>query len=114
MKIIKSNPTFVDPQKNEWPGTLIEFELEQNESLTPDRLPEIADQLRQEIEIGDYRGPIFISGRGPIWLFLLLAHQLHPGHSVGCFDPRIGYIISESHSPDLQTGTILEAVKETA
>ena len=108
MNFHKTNPTLQADQGTKWECTLIEFQLQEDEVLTPERLPEIAAQLREEIEIGDYRGPIFISGRGPIWCYLCLAHQLHPGHSVGAFDPRIGYIVTESHSPEIKIGTILQ------
>ena len=108
MRFIKSNPTLKTDQGAEWECTVIEFELQESEILTPDRLPEIAAQLREEIEVGIYRSPIFLSGRGPIWLYLCLTHELHPGHSVGGFDPRIGYIVCVSHSPQLKVGTILQ------
>jgi len=42
--------------------------------------------------------PYILTGRGPIWLYLSVAHELH-GHATQLwgFDPKLGYILIYGH-----------------
>jgi CRISPR-associated protein Csx3 len=50
---------------------------------------------------------IVISGRGPIWLFLAIAHHFHPAQWVASHDPRLGgAVICQSHIPGVSPGDL--------
>lgn len=52
---------------------------------------------------------LVLSGRGPIWLFCALAHELHPAKWVGCHDPRLGgAVVIQSHTKDVQIGQLIK------
>lgn len=48
-----------------------------------------------------------ISGRGPVWLFSALVHKYHPSPWVGVFDPRLGCVVVETHSPKRKVGEVV-------
>lgn len=50
---------------------------------------------------------IILSGRGPIWLFARLVHHYHPALWVAVHDPRIGYIVVQSHSKERKEGEVI-------
>jgi CRISPR-associated protein Csx3 len=51
---------------------------------------------------------VILSGRGPIWLFARLIHHYHPARWIAVHDPRIGYIVAQSHCKERREGEILE------
>jgi CRISPR-associated protein Csx3 len=53
---------------------------------------------------------VILSGRGPIWLFARLIHHYHPTRWIAVHDPRIGYIVVQSHCKERHEGEILEAI----
>ena len=53
---------------------------------------------------------VILSGRGPIWLYARLLHHFHPARWVAIHDPRIGYIVVQSHVKERYEGEILEVV----
>src|SRR3989338_6541627 len=57
-------------------------------------------------EAGDLSGdkPVLLNGRGPVWGYAMLAHSAHPTPAVATFDPRLGYVVVATHSPDYQVG----------
>jgi len=57
-------------------------------------------------EIGDLSGDkaVLLNGRGPVWGYAMLAHSAHPTPAVATFDPRLGYVVVATHSPDYQVG----------
>jgi len=55
----------------------------------------------------NYSKLVAISGRGPVWLFSTLTHILHPSSAVAVCDPRLGYIIVESHVTKFQVGDVI-------
>lgn len=57
----------------------------------------------------DYTKGVVINGRGPIWLYSYLTHQLHIAAYVATFDPRIGAIVVQSHKANTyRTGDVIE------
>ena len=52
-----------------------------------------------------------ISGRGPVWLFAALAHEYHPRPFVATFDPRLGGVVVESHTPNHKVGEVVAVDK---
>lgn len=80
--------------------TVVEFELQG--PITPEVLKGI-----KLPKINPQKG-VIISGRGPVWLYGFLVHELHPTLWVGCFDPRLGGgVVVATHSPEKQVGDIV-------
>ncbi len=73
-----------------------------------DRIIEPSDLANLELPSGiDTTGGIILSGRGPIWLYAHLVHELHPTAWVACYDPRLGAIVVSTHSRLTQIGQVL-------
>lgn len=56
-----------------------------------------------------------VSGRGPIWLFLLLQHELHGAvANFGAFDPKVGIVVTATHYWDspYNEGCVIEVPDE--
>lgn len=51
---------------------------------------------------------VVLEGRGPIWLYSYLVHSYHATAWIGVYDPRIGVVVVESHSPRMNTGDIFK------
>jgi len=52
--------------------------------------------------------PILVNGRGPIWGYGLLFHAAHPTPAIATYDPRLGYVVVQSHDERFSLGQILE------
>ncbi|MEF3191394.1 MAG: CRISPR-associated protein Csx3 [Campylobacterales bacterium] len=50
---------------------------------------------------------VVISGRGPIWLYARLIHHYHPARWIAIHDPRIGYVVVQSHSKERREGEVI-------
>lgn len=51
---------------------------------------------------------VVITGRGPIWLYVALAHHYHPALWVATYDPRLmGAVVSQTHTPLVKLGDIV-------
>ena len=77
---------------------IVEFEL--SEPLTPEELKSI----KPPNIVG--KG-VVLSGRGPIWLYGFLIHYYHPATFIATYDPRIGAVIVESHTPKHKVGDVI-------
>ena len=75
----------------------------------PDRLIQPRDLAKLSLPDGiDATAGVVISGRGPIWLYTYLVHELRPTAWVACFDPRMGgAVVVTTQSPQPQTGQII-------
>jgi CRISPR-associated protein Csx3 len=51
--------------------------------------------------------PVLINGRGPIWGYGMLFHLAHATPAIAAYDPRLGYVVIQSHDPCFQVGQIL-------
>ena len=51
--------------------------------------------------------PVLLNGRGPVWGYGMLLHSAHPTPAVATFDPRIGYVVVQSHDARFAVGQIL-------
>ena len=84
--------------------TLVEFVLEG--AITPEIFPEVSRKL-EELKLKMNKG-IVISGRGPIWLYAFICHKLHPSKWLAVFDPRLGAVVVQSHTPEVKEGGIVK------
>ncbi|MGC1308300.1 MAG: CRISPR-associated ring nuclease Crn3/Csx3 [Phormidesmis sp.] len=55
----------------------------------------------------DPREGVVISGRAPVWLSVYLAHECHPTAWVACFDPRLGAVVTFTHTHAVRVGRII-------
>lgn len=55
----------------------------------------------------DPRKGVLISGRAPVWLYAYLVHECHPTLWVACFDPRLGAVVTSTHSSQLSVGDVI-------
>jgi len=83
---------------------LVEFEIP-NGVTTPEQFAAAV----QEIEL-QLTGPlpILINGRGPVWGYGMIFHAAHPSPAIATYDPRLGYVIVQTHDERFQVGKILE------
>jgi CRISPR-associated protein Csx3 len=79
---------------------LVSFELPKG-PISPDDLRGIAHRAPKATpKLG-----VVLSGRGPIWLYVCLAHIYHPSSWVAIFDPRLGSgIVVATHVPSVKVG----------
>ena len=55
----------------------------------------------------DPRKGVLISGRAPVWLYAYLVHECHPTLWVACFDPRLGAVVTSTHSTAVSVGSVI-------
>ncbi|MEM1513244.1 MAG: CRISPR-associated ring nuclease Crn3/Csx3 [Candidatus Jordarchaeales archaeon] len=51
---------------------------------------------------------VVLSGRGPVWLYSYLTHYYHHVAWVATFDPRIGAVVTVSHTKTPRPGDVIE------
>jgi len=75
--------------------------------ITPEELPQLIEKLIEEVG-NKYMGKgVIISGRMPVWAHSAIAHEFHPCRWVAHFDPRIGAVVVESHTPQVKVGQVI-------
>lgn len=98
-----AKPIFTITDKSHSSGfmvRLVEFEIPGGVT-TPEEFAEAVEEIEKQL-VG--RLPVFLSGRGPVWGHALLVHAAHATPAVGVYDPRLGYVIIQSHDERFQTG----------
>ena len=50
---------------------------------------------------------VVLTGRAPIWLYGWLVHECHFTRWVACYDPRLGAVVVESHTPEVRVGQVI-------
>jgi CRISPR-associated protein Csx3 len=86
----------------------IEFEIPGGVTSPPEfaaAVTEIASRLAGKL-------PILLNGRGPVWGYGMLLHVAHPTPAVATFDPRLGYVVVQSHDSRFEVGQILTGLGE--
>ncbi len=55
---------------------------------------------------GQFAGdkPVLVNGRGPVWGYGMIMHAAHPTPAVATFDPRLGYVVVQSHDQRFKVG----------
>lgn len=83
----------------------LEFTLPENGIISPEDLKNL--KLPESI---DYRKGVILYGKGPVWLYAYLSHELHIAKWLATFDPRIGGVVVQSHDKDSpQVGDIIDS-----
>lgn len=84
---------------------LLELTLPDNGIISPEDLKKL--KLPDGI---DYRKGVIIYGKGPVWLYAYLSHELHIAKWVATFDPRIGAVVVQSHDVNSpQVGDVISS-----
>lgn len=64
------------------------------------RLPDLPDYVRQVVTLAGEGNDIVLTGQGPIWLYLRLAHALHgKARSLTYRSPVTGDVVIFNHNP---------------
>lgn len=82
--------------------TIVVYHIGVEEPISPDvPLPEFPEIPRGCI--------VALEGRAPIWRYAIALHRLHgcPAAALAVYDPRLGGVIVQSHSPDYREGQIV-------
>ena len=80
--------------------------------LRPEELPGIDEEARHLYNQLDPARPVLISGRGPLWLYALLVHNLHMAPVLATWDPRqrLGVVVQAPDDSMLGTGVGVDGV----
>lgn len=52
--------------------------------------------------------PVLVNGRGPVWGYGMVFHAAHPTPAIAAYDPRLGYVVVQSHDQRFEVGQVLE------
>jgi len=56
----------------------------------------------------DFRKGVILYGKGPVWLYAYLSHELHIAKWVETFDPRVGAVVVQSYDANSpQVGDVI-------
>lgn len=84
------------------------YQLITIELVSCDRIIEPQDLATLRLPTGlDSRKGMVISGRAPMWLYAYLVHECHPTVWVACFDPRLGAVVTTTHSKLVSVGQVI-------
>ena len=84
------------------------YQLVTIELVSCDRIIEPQDLAMLRLPSGlDPRKGVVISGRAPMWLYAYLVHECHPTVWVACFDPRLGAVVTTTHSKLVSVGQVI-------
>ena len=108
------------------PVAIVEFQLKR--PISPEEAVDVARLLRAVVtefvkpNVPEETNLYALSGRGPIWLYMLIAHQLmHNVPALGVFDPKIGkaggvvVVATHAYNSPYSEGQVIElSPKEAA
>ena len=83
---------------------LVNFEIPGGVT-TPTQFAEAVQEIESQIE---GRFPVLINGRGPVWGYGMVFHAAHPTPAIATYDPRLGYVVTQTHDERFYMGQILE------
>ncbi|MEM8806717.1 MAG: CRISPR-associated ring nuclease Crn3/Csx3 [Cyanobacteria bacterium P01_G01_bin.38] len=76
--------------------------------MSRDRIIAPQDLAHLRLPTGlDPRKGVVISGRAPMWLYAYLVHECHPTVWVACYDPRLGAVVTTTHSKLVSVGQVI-------
>ncbi|NJR62220.1 MAG: CRISPR-associated protein Csx3 [Cyanobacteria bacterium CRU_2_1] len=83
---------------------LVEFEIPGGVT-TPEQFAEAVQAIAAQL-VGAL--PILINGRGPVWGYGMLFHAAHPSPAIATYDPRLGYVIVQTHDERFEVGQTID------
>jgi CRISPR-associated protein Csx3 len=51
---------------------------------------------------------VLVNGRGPVWGYGMIFHAAHPSAAIATYDPRLGYVVTQTHNERFHVGQVLE------
>ncbi|WP_448600108.1 CRISPR-associated ring nuclease Crn3/Csx3 [Thermoleptolyngbya sp.] len=88
------------PRENGLVFRLVEFEIPTGVT-TPEQFAEAVQEVEPAL-VGSL--PILINGRGPVWGYGMIFHAAHASPAIATYDPRLGYVIVQTHDERFQVG----------
>ncbi|NEQ53292.1 MAG: CRISPR-associated protein Csx3 [Leptolyngbya sp. SIO3F4] len=86
----------------------LDYQLLTIELVSRDRIVAPQDLVTLRLPQGlDPRKGVVLSGRAPVWLYAYLVHECHPTVWVACFDPRLGAVVTTTHSKLVSVGQVI-------
>jgi CRISPR-associated protein Csx3 len=91
------------PQPEGYTCRLVEFAIPDGVT-TPSQFADALDAVAPQLA-----GAVFVlvSGRGPVWGYGMICHVAHATLGVATHDPRLGYVVVQTHDARFQMGQIL-------
>jgi CRISPR-associated protein Csx3 len=83
---------------------LVEFEIPGGVT-TPEQFVEAVQDIEGQL-VGTL--PILLNGRGPVWGYGMLFHAAHASPAIATYDPRLGYVIVQTHDERFQLGKTID------
>jgi len=76
------------------------------QTWTPEEAKEFVESIPTDRLVGPFA--VLISGKGPVWLYCMLAHAAHACRAVAVFDPRLeGYVVVHAHYTGYHVGQVI-------
>lgn len=88
------------PHENGLVFRLVAFEIPTGVT-TPEQFAEAVQEVEPAL-VGSL--PILINGRGPVWGYGMIFHAAHASPAIATYDPRLGYVIVQTHDERFQIG----------
>ena len=78
--------------------------------MKPEDLKEVAKTLRKVAQRLDTTMPVIVGGRGPLYLYAMIVHELHYFPMVATYEPRkkVGIVVVAPSKEDLGSGLTVE------
>lgn len=83
---------------------LVKFEIPGGVT-TPAQFVEAVSEIEASLQ---GKLPILINGRGPVWGYGMLFHTAHPSPAIATYDPRLGYVVIQTHDERFHLGQVIE------
>ena len=82
---------------------LVKFEIP-GAVTSPLEFCEVVQEIRSQLS-GAF--VVLLSGKGPVWGYGMLFHEAHPSQAIATYDPRLGYVVTQTHDERYQVGQII-------
>ncbi|MGI0494453.1 CRISPR-associated ring nuclease Crn3/Csx3 [Alkalinema pantanalense CENA528] len=82
---------------------IVKFEIP-GSVTTPDEFATAVAEIQSQLS-GAFA--VLINGRGPVWGYGMIYHAAHPSLAIATYDPRLGYVVIETHHDRFTVGQIL-------
>jgi CRISPR-associated protein Csx3 len=83
---------------------LVKFEIP-NGVTTPAQFAEAVQEVELQLQ---GKLPTLVNGRGPVWGYGMIFHMAHPTPAIAAYDPRLGYVVVQTHDERFSLGQIIE------